>query len=152
MSPFAQELVAICRVFGVFEREAVCCGTVTVPQCVALQALLEGDLDVASVAERMGVTPSAATRLVDGLEGNSWVERRRDPNDRRRIEVTLTPAGKKEAERLRDLTEQATEAILSAVPAGKRAQVTESVRLLREAVEKARGAITDCCGTPCGGG
>ena len=146
MNPFARELVAICRAFGVFERETVCCGTVSVPQCVALQALLEAPLDVATLGDRLGVTPSAATRLVDGLESRAWVERLRDDADRRRIEVSLTPTGRAEAERLQGLTAQATEAILHAIPANKRAQVTESVRLLREAVEKAQGAVAGCCG------
>lgn len=152
MNPFARELVAICRAFGVFEREAVCCGTVTVPQCVAMQALMEAGLDVASVAQRLGVTPSAATRLVDGLEAKGWVERRRDEHDRRRIEVALTSSGRAEAERLHGLTEQATQAVLALVPEAKREQVTESVRLLREAVEKARGALSGCCGLPGTGG
>jgi len=147
LNPFARELVAICRAFGVFERQAVCCGTVSVPQCVALQALLEADLDVASLADRLGVTPSAATRLIDGLESNGWVERRRDDKDRRRIELALTGPGRREAERLHASTEKAIEAVLDGVPAAKRAQVTESVRLLRQAVEKARDALQGCCGT-----
>ena len=100
----------------------------------------------ANLGAGVGVTPSAATRLVDGLESRAWVERLRDDADRRRIEVSLTPTGRAEAERLQGLTAQATEAILHAIPANKRAQVTESVRLLREAVEKAQGAVAGCCG------
>lgn len=145
MSPFSRELVAISRSFGMFEREAVCCGTISVSQCVALQALLEQSLDVAGVATVLGVTPSAATRLVDGLEEKGWVERQRDPEDRRRIELALTKSGRREAERLRELTERAIQAVFACIPASKRAQVAESLSLLSKAVEQARGTLRSCC-------
>jgi len=144
MKELVAELVAICRVFGVFEREAVCCGTVTVPQCVALQALLDGDHDVGALAEHMGVSTSAMTRLVDGLEKRGWVQRVRGEDDRRRVDLSLTADGRTEAERLRGATERGVAAVLAQVPAGKRAQVVESLRLLRDALAKARGSVT-CC-------
>ena len=39
MSQVVDDLVALCRIFGFFERDRVCRGSVTVQQCVALQAL-----------------------------------------------------------------------------------------------------------------
>ena len=143
---FTSELIAISRIFGVFEREQVCCGTVTVPQCLVLQALLEGESDINGLAELSHVTASAMTRLVDGLEKNDWVTRERGADDRRRILVRLTPGGRTEAERLRSLTEQSVNAVLDNIPKGKRAQVMESVHLVRQALEGARDALNNCCG------
>jgi DNA-binding MarR family transcriptional regulator len=141
------ELVAICRVFGVFERAAVCCGTVTVPQCVALQALLGGNHDVGRLAAHMGVSASAMTRLVDGLERRGWVRRVRGDDDRRRVDLELTAEGRREAARLRELTEKGVAAVLAHLPRGRHVQVLESLRLLRAALEQAREAVT-CCGAP----
>jgi DNA-binding MarR family transcriptional regulator len=89
----------------------------------------------------MGVAQSSMTRLVDGLEKRGWVERVRAGQDRRRVEVELSPAGRKEAARLSGLTEEIMATIRERIPEGKRDQVLESLTLLRDAIEDVR-----CCG------
>lgn len=144
MSDPVEDLVVLARLFGMLERDAVCGGTVTVAQCVALQTLASGTWDNASLAATLRVTAGATTRLLDGLEKKSWVRRTRDPEDRRRILIELTPKGHAEAERLRTSTADAVGALLAAVPRGKRTLVRESLHLLRVAAEKTRDRI-DCC-------
>ncbi len=144
MTDPVEDLVALARMFGMLERDAVCCGTVTVAQCVALQTLASQTWDNASLAGTLGVTAGAATRLLDGLEKKGWCVRTRDPDDRRRILIELTPQGRKEAKRLHDATAESVNAVLGQVPRGKRTQVRESLNLLRVAAEKARAMIT-CC-------
>ena len=100
MKNFVDDLVSLCRFFGIFERERVCCGTVTVQQCVVLQSLLHGPSEVGPLADTVGNSPSAMTRLVDGLVSRGWVERKRAPQDRRCVHVSLTKNGHKEALRL----------------------------------------------------
>ncbi len=146
MTAFVDDLVALCRTFGLFERERVCCGSVTVQQCVVLQALLDGRSEVGPLAERAGSSPSAMTRLLDGLVRRGWVERVRDAQDRRCVIVGLTAEGRGEAERLRALTNDAIGAVFGGIPEEKRAQVVESVGLIRQAVEDARDALKGCCG------
>lgn len=141
MSRFAPELMALGRAFGLFERDAICCGTVSAAQCAALQELLRGPRDVGRLAAVMGVAQSSMTRLVDGLEKRGWVERYRAGDDRRRVEVVLTAAGRKEASRLSGLTEETLSTIRQRIPQEKREQVLESLTLLRAAIEEAR-----CCG------
>jgi DNA-binding MarR family transcriptional regulator len=54
----------------------------------ALAALLEaGPVGVGRLAELMGTTASAVTRLVDRLERGGYVGREQDPADRRRVVV-----------------------------------------------------------------
>lgn len=132
------DLVAFARLFGLLERNAVCCGTVTVAQCVALQLLTSGSWDNASLAEELSVTRGAITRLLDGLEKRGWVERRRSDEDRRRVEVVLTESGRAEARRLRDLTAASLELVLSKVPPAKRESVEEAIHLLRVSAEQTR--------------
>ena len=142
---FVRELIAICRLVGAFEREAVCCGTVTVQQCVVLQELLEGDRTVQEIATHTGVTSSATTRLADGLERNGWAERKRDDVDRRKVRVTLTDAGRAEAERLRQTTAVGVSLVLGRIPVEKQGQVLEALRLVRGAVEESRDQLAGCC-------
>ncbi|TCC31451.1 MarR family winged helix-turn-helix transcriptional regulator [Kribbella sindirgiensis] len=58
----------------------------------AVGALLEiGPAGVRRLADLMGLTTGAATRLVDRLEQAGFVRREPDPNDRRRVVVRLVP-------------------------------------------------------------
>ena len=139
------DLVALCRLFGLAERDLICCGTVTVPQCVCLQALLPTPLEAGPLAERLGNSPSAATRLVDGLVKRGWVERARDATDRRRVQVQLTESGRAQALELRALTAQTVAAVMARIPTGQHAQIAESLRLVRGAVEGASAALQGCC-------
>ena len=144
MNTFSRELIAICRLFAGFERDTVCGGGVTIPQCVVLQLLLDDPLDVSSLAAEVGGSISAMTRLVDGLERRGWVERTRDPDDRRRVVIQLTPSGHEEATRLSALTHGAVAAVLQHIPEKKHAQCLASLELIREGMEAARDAL-DCC-------
>jgi DNA-binding MarR family transcriptional regulator len=147
VNPFVKELIEICRCFDIYEREAICCGTVTVQQCLILQELHDGARDITRLAAFAGVTNSAMTRLVDGLERRKWIRRNRSNEDRRRVEVELTEEGQKEAQRLRDLTEQAVGAVLERIPKNKRNQILESMRLIRQAMSATRidrGALCRC--------
>lgn len=146
MNPFAAELMSIARCFGVFERGGVCGGTVTVPQCVVLQELSQGERDISGLTAHAGASLSAMTRLVDGLQRKGWVTRDRSEADRRRVVVRLTSPGRREARRLRERTEKAVEAVLARIPEKKRPQVLRSLRLVRKAMEDARCGSAACMG------
>lgn len=58
----------------------------------ALAALFEtGPVGVSRLAELMGTTAGAATRVADRLERAGFVRREPDPDDRRRIVLRLVP-------------------------------------------------------------
>ena len=144
MSSVVEDVIAFCRMFSSFEREEICCGTVSPAQCVLLQTLSSGDWDVSSLASESRVTKGAMTRLVDGLEKRDWVARGKAEDDGRRVLVSLTAAGKKEAKRLLRLTEKSIATILERIPEAERNQVVRSIGLLREAAEETRNQL-DCC-------
>ena len=144
MTSVFDDVIAFCRMFSSFEREEICCGTVSSAQCVLLQTLLEGEWDVSGLAVHTRVTKGAMTRLVDGLEARGWVTRKKADDDARRVIVALTAAGRKEAKRLSALTERSIATVFDRIPKGERDAVMRSIRLLRLAAEETRQQL-DCC-------
>ena len=144
MSALVDDVVAFCRMFAMVERDQICCGTVTVAQCVVLQTLLEGTWDASTLAGHARVTKGAMTRLLDGLESRGFVERHQDPDDGRRWLIELTATGKKEAKRLAGMTENAVALIMSRMPKNMRKPAVAMIADLRKAAEEVRDQI-DCC-------
>lgn len=117
------------------ERDFVCCGDVSVAQCVAIQLLHQTPMDSSTLAETTGVTKGAVTRLVDGLDKRGWIKKKADKDDGRRFVLSLSAAGRKKAQALEALTVATVKSVFDRIPAEKHEQVAESLRLLRRAAE-----------------
>jgi DNA-binding MarR family transcriptional regulator len=60
-------------------------------QCRVLAFLsLHGDINQATLADLLEVTPIALARLIDRMAEGGWIERHPDPNDRRAYRLVLT--------------------------------------------------------------
>jgi DNA-binding MarR family transcriptional regulator len=62
----------------------------------------EGSLSPGELAQRLSLTPSSITVRVDRLTADGYVIRKPHERDRRRQQLTLTPAGKRALTRARD--------------------------------------------------
>ena len=72
-----------------------------------------GPMSQGRLGERMRVHPSNLVALIDGLEADGLVARRRDPADRRRYMVELTAAGWRRLERARQAAEETEDELLA---------------------------------------
>jgi DNA-binding MarR family transcriptional regulator len=75
----------------------------------------QGPLHVTAIADRLGVTLSTGSGLVDRLVEHGLLERRHDDIDRRHVSVSVSPAGAALMERTRELNSQRMRALVAAL-------------------------------------
>jgi DNA-binding MarR family transcriptional regulator len=75
---------------------AIADAKVTLPQLRVLVMVQDGaPMNMSAVADGLGVNPSNASRTCDRLVRSGLLDRREDPDDRRNVALTLTPAGRR---------------------------------------------------------
>jgi DNA-binding MarR family transcriptional regulator len=106
------------------------------PQVHTLLALgHEGALAMGDLARRVAITEKTVTGLVDRLQRDGLVERRRDEADRRVIHVALTGPGEALARRLDAEMLQALTRLLGRLDAGDRRDLFRIIEKLTDSLE-----------------
>jgi DNA-binding MarR family transcriptional regulator len=116
-------------------RLAVLTGSALAPfgisgrECAVLIAIDERvPLSQQEVARRMGVDRTTMVTLIDDLESKGLVQRRPDPDDRRKNVVLLTEAGRTTLRGAAAATEQAERRFLASLTGDESAAFTEALR------------------------
>ncbi|MCF6459808.1 MarR family winged helix-turn-helix transcriptional regulator [Clostridium sp. Cult3] len=67
---------------------------ITIPQFTALQILIyNGDLTIGELSQKMGLACSTITDLIDRMENNQLVVRKKDQKDKRVVRIEVLPIG-----------------------------------------------------------
>lgn len=74
-------------------KKALSAAGLTPRHAMTLTHLAGGSVGQRALAERLEVDPSVLVGILNDLEGDGLVERRRDPADRRRHNVAITETG-----------------------------------------------------------
>jgi DNA-binding MarR family transcriptional regulator len=95
-------------------------------------ALAESPLTLTQLAERHCCGRSNVTSLIDRLEGDGYVERTVDPNDRRNVRAALTPAGRAAYERASAILAEHERSIDERLGQVPRAELARGLQTMRE--------------------
>ncbi|MFF2147163.1 MarR family winged helix-turn-helix transcriptional regulator [Kitasatospora sp. NPDC058190] len=93
------------------------------------------------LVQRLGIDPSDLAKVADQLGAAGYVERTRDQRDRRRVSVSVTPAGRA---LLADLAGQARavqDELLAPLDAGERRTLWELLLRVHHGLEERRGVL-----------
>jgi DNA-binding MarR family transcriptional regulator len=108
---------------------------ITLAQLAALRQLRDGPVSAGHLGRLIGLSPASTTHLVDRLEARGLVGRSRRQDDRRAVDVHLTPEGRRLLDEKRPLPESLVHRAIAALPPERRRLLTET---LTELVQRAR--------------
>jgi DNA-binding MarR family transcriptional regulator len=102
-----------------------------------LQTLWElGSAGMNVLAEELRLTQSTLTRVVDGLEKKNLAVREAAKQDRRRVEVQLTPAGEALFQELESRIRASCREILALLPSQERELALAGLQALAKATQR----------------
>jgi DNA-binding MarR family transcriptional regulator len=127
---------------------------VTMPQAKLLYLLgAAGELHMSDLVQRLGVSLSTISGLVDRVVDHGLATRREDPADRRQVVVALTPAGSAFIDRFRELNARQMRDLLNALDDDELGQLRAALAALgRAAARRSPGHSPATTATSADGG
>lgn len=122
----------LARFINQLMRQQLGCGPVTVQQCYTLEALMTGPRSMKALAAEVALHQSTLTRVVEKLEKQNLVRRRRPADNQRRVEVQITDAGKQIFRFLDDAGSQMISDLLDHIPKNRQAAIVDAMEELAE--------------------
>ena len=94
-------MAELVRVYQFRDRQSICFFDISVTQCYALSALVsDGPMSLGSLADRLFLDKSTASRVVDTLESKGYILRAIDPTDARALLLSASRKGKQLHQRI----------------------------------------------------
>jgi DNA-binding MarR family transcriptional regulator len=115
------------------EMRQIAGAELTIPQYRLLARIAREPAGNQALAEWMGVRPATMCRMVDSLVRRKLVRRERPPrsNDRRKVLIRLTAAGRARSGRIRRLTQRVFAARMAVLPPSARDSLMAGLRVLK---------------------
>lgn len=89
-----RSLRRVSRAIDLYSRHLASKYKLTGPQLICLRALLNaGEMSSGKLAHEIHLSQATVTGILDRLEARELIQRRRDTIDKRRVLVSVTPAG-----------------------------------------------------------
>ncbi len=104
-----------------------------------------GPITQVDLASTMATAPSILVTLLNPLEERGWINRTRDPNDRRRHLVEITKAGASRFRTASEAQRQVEDEVFSALDDEQRSQLRDLLLIVRDDVI---GEDDEHCATP----
>lgn len=136
-----QSFTRLARFINQLMREQLFCGPVTVQQCYTLEALIDGPKSMSALAAEVALHQSTLTRIVEKLEKQNLLIRRRKKHNQRTVEVQITEAGKQLHALLEAQSSQMISQLLNLIPQHRRAVVVESMEELANLLDPGNEAF-----------
>ena len=112
-------------------------GDLSLPQYHLLEGLRETpEMPVGELADRAGVAPPTATRMLDCLARDGFVERRHSETDRRSVIVSLTKDGKRAVDTAHDVIEDWRRKLFESLDPAEREPAARLLGRLSEIMEQ----------------
>ncbi|MCW2948912.1 MAG: transcriptional regulator [Actinoallomurus sp.] len=107
---------------------------VTLPQFRMLVMLAtHGEMKLVTLAERLAVNPSTATRMVDRLTGAGLIDRDVNPENRREVALRLTEPGRQIVDEVTAHRRTEIAAVVARMPADQRSGLVTALRAFTDA-------------------
>jgi DNA-binding MarR family transcriptional regulator len=131
----------LARFFSQLMREQLMCGPVTVQQCYTLEALVDGPRTMNELAAEVALHQSTLTRVVEKLEKQNLVQRRRLAHNQRSVEVQITEAGRQTYELLDQAGSQMISDLLDHIPRQRQIPIVEALEEVAELLNPGNDAF-----------
>lgn len=106
----------------------------SVAEWVALNHIRDtASLTAANLADAMGITRGAVSKVLDKLQAKQWIARVASPDDQRAQLLSLTRSGARVLPTLRTMADENDEHFFAALDAAERAELRRSLKKMADA-------------------
>ncbi|WP_411102890.1 MarR family winged helix-turn-helix transcriptional regulator [Streptomyces sp. cmx-4-9] len=92
-------------------------------------------INLTGLADEVGASPPAASRLCDRLEAAGLLRRRRNPDDRREVGLVLTTHGHDTVDELHERRRSALQEVLAGMPPADRRHLLDGLQAFTDVTE-----------------
>lgn len=142
-------LSELIRVYQFRDRDRICCHDLSVTQCYALDAMVErGPLTINDLAARLYLDKSTVSRVVDALGRKGLLAKAPHPEDRRAVQLVVSPKGKALQAQIADEIRENEKSLLTDFDPEVRSAMIELIgRLASAAANRVDTTGGTCCCT-----